>query len=199
MVVVTEEDVEQAMRLARWFRARKTNAIDLSDMESAALEGLAKAAKRFDGHAADRKGFWRYAVKCVIGEMHDDLRRLDHLRRPDRPLVETDEDGISSVAGASWINPVAPSSLDADPFRRDLIQDGRDAYAEADARSDLLAALRELDPRERDALLSVDYYGVVQRRVAERLGVSEGRVSQIRSAATAKVRAKLGADFRLAA
>ncbi len=59
---------------------------------------------------------------------------------------------------------------------------------------DLWAALRELDPRTRAALLLSSLDGYTQREIATILGVPEGTVASWISRGRAALRAELGAD-----
>src|SRR5207249_10969259 len=96
---------------------------EISDLESAALEGLAKAARDFDPHVPSRRGrrpqrrrsFWSFAFTRILGEMRDELRRFDHLTRSQRAIVTDDDTGelLLLEERLSWINPHEPMPLDA--------------------------------------------------------------------------------------
>src|SRR5438093_5188113 len=117
-----QEHVDRAFRIARWY-GRRTRRAEISDLESAALEGLAKAARDWDPARALRRkrpagrkrSFWSFACTKILGEMRDELRRLDHLTRDQRALVTEDANGELTLEeeSLSWINPQEPLPLDA--------------------------------------------------------------------------------------
>src|SRR6266567_4818775 len=119
---LTQEHVDRAFRIARWY-GRRTQRTDLSDLESAALEGLVKAARDWDPERALRRKrptsrnrcFWSFACTRIVGEMRDELRRLDHLTRDQRAMVTEGAGGELAFEeeSLSWINPQEPLPLDA--------------------------------------------------------------------------------------
>lgn len=172
------------------------------------MEGLAKAARDWDPARRHDRSFWSFAATKIIGEMRDELRRIDHLTRNQRAAVIEREDGTLAIEEMAWLDPQEPMPLDAQVKTPDgdqraslasLIPDPRDAYASADNRDALTRALAVLTDRERDALVGVDYVGVGNSEVASQMGFTQGRASQIRAEAAAKMRRALGADFLLAA
>jgi len=119
---LTQEHVDRAFRIARWY-GRRTRRAELSDLESAALEGLAKAARDWNPEVAlqrkrqagRKRSFWSFACTKILGEMKDELRRLDHLTRDQRALVTEGANGELSIEeeSLSFINPQEPMPLDA--------------------------------------------------------------------------------------
>ncbi|MDP9226873.1 MAG: YfjI family protein, partial [Actinomycetota bacterium] len=67
MLDVTQDHVDRAFKIARWY-GRHARRAELSDLESAALEGLAKAARDWDPNhqrgrerrARGRRSFWSF-------------------------------------------------------------------------------------------------------------------------------------------
>ncbi len=122
MLPLTQEHVDRTFRIARWY-GRQTRRAELSDLESAALEGLAKAARDWNADRALRRkrpttrthSFWSFACTKILGEMRDELRRLDHLTRDQRALVTEAPTGELAIEDESlnWINPQEPLPLDA--------------------------------------------------------------------------------------
>src|SRR5437870_2672848 len=119
MLDVGQEHVDRAFSIARWY-GRRAHRAELSDLESAALEGLAKAARDWDPEAPalrrrkdGRPSFWNFAFKRILGEMRDELRRFDHLTRKQRAMVAEDGSGnlLLREEGLEWINPEEPVSL----------------------------------------------------------------------------------------
>src|SRR5439155_5759103 len=119
---VTQEHIDRAFKIARWY-GRRARRAEISDLESAALEGLAKAARdwnpdeppRPNRRAGRKRSFWSFAFIKILGEMRDELRRFDHLTRNQRAQVVEDEGGGLSLMeeGLDWIDPQEPVSLDA--------------------------------------------------------------------------------------
>ena len=122
MLRLTQEHVDRALRIAHWY-GRRTRRAEVSDLESAALEGLAKAARDWDPERALRRkrlvsrkrSFWSFACTKILGEMRDELRRFDHLTRDQRAMVTEDASGELALGeeNLSWINPHEPLPLDA--------------------------------------------------------------------------------------
>src|SRR5918995_4504232 len=85
---LTQEHINRAFRIAGWY-GRRARRAEISDLESAALEGLAKAARDWDPEqssagdqiAVNNRSFWSFAFTRILGEMRDELRRFDHLTR----------------------------------------------------------------------------------------------------------------------
>ena len=116
MLKLTQEHVNRAFRIAGWY-GRRARRAEISDLESAALEGLAKAARGLGSGAQPRgmikspsnsRSFWRFAFIRILGEMRDELRRFDHLTRDQRARVIEDDQGRLSLDGdeVDWIVPL---------------------------------------------------------------------------------------------
>jgi RNA polymerase sigma factor (sigma-70 family) len=210
---LTEEHVARACRIARWY-GRCARRAEISDLESAALEGLTKAARDFDPDAGGRceqqaaaKGsFWAFAFKRILGEMKDELRRLDHLTRDQRALVTEDEHGVLRVhhESASWMNPHAPLALDASPASEDgtqapaivdMIEEPHNPIEEFELRDAFCRAGAALPARERFVLLKRELEGYSNIELAKAFNVTEGRASQLRGAALEQMRNEIGDSF----
>jgi RNA polymerase sigma factor (sigma-70 family) len=213
VVKLTDEHVARAFRIARWY-GRRARRVEISDLESAALEGLAKAARDFDddvvAHAErppDRKrSFWCFAFNRILGEMKDELRRLDHLTREQRALVAEDEAGVLAVADESmkWMNPQEPLPLDASlgspdgdvaPTVVDAVEEPRNPIEEFELRDAFCRASEALPERHRFVLLKRELEGYSNAELAEAFDVTEGRTSQIRGAAIERMREEIGDSF----
>src|ERR671910_1557641 len=119
---LTQEHINRAFRIAGWY-GRRARRAEISDLESAALEGLAKAARDWDPErgegdhqlAGSNHSFWKFAFVRILGEMRDELRRFDHLTRDQRAKVIEDEQGRLSLDGdeVDWIVPLEAVPLDA--------------------------------------------------------------------------------------
>jgi RNA polymerase sigma factor (sigma-70 family) len=212
MIPLTDEHVARAFRIARWY-GRRARRADVTDLESAALEGLAKAARDFNPNAPSRKGrrggrrsFWSFAFKRILGEMRDELRRLDHLTRDQRALVEENADGEVCVQQRelSWINPQEPLSLDANialdngqgsPPVVDLIEEPHNPIEDFELRDAFCRASEALPKRHRFVVVKRELEGYSNMELAQAFDVTEGRASQLRGAALNQMRDQIGDSF----
>lgn len=213
MLELTPEHVTRAFRIARWYGRHARPAV-VSDLESAALEGLAKAARDFDPDVRARSGqrceekssFWRFAFGRILGEMKDELRRFDHLTRDQRALVALDHEGEPTVEHdeLSWIDPREPMPLDATlprddgehaPAIVDLIEGPRNPIEEFELRDAFCRATAGLPARHRLVLLKRELEGYSNCELADAFEVTAGRASQLRGAALERMREQIGDAF----
>jgi RNA polymerase sigma factor (sigma-70 family) len=213
MLRLTEAHVARAFKIAHWY-GRRARRADISDLESAALEGLAKAARDYDPGASTRNGrarhdkpsFWTFAFKRIVGEMRDELRRLDHLTRDQRALVTEDANGEPSMQEdeVSWINPQPPLPLDATVAADgstdataiiETIEAARDAIADLELRDAFRRASAVLSKRHQFVLVKRELEGYANAELAAAFGLSEGRVSQLRCSALERMRKEIGDSF----
>jgi RNA polymerase sigma factor (sigma-70 family) len=209
---LTEEHIARALRIAGWY-GRRARRAELSDLESAALEGLAKAArdwnpevpKRRGRHASVTRSFWSFAFKRILGEMKDELRRLDHLTRDQRAMVVEGASGELAVAqdDLSWINPQEPLPLDASLDRDDgeqasivdLIEEPHNPIETFELRDAFCRAGAELSERQRYILLKRELEGYSNSELADAFSFTEGRASQLRGSALKQMRQQIGDSF----
>jgi RNA polymerase sigma factor (sigma-70 family) len=210
---LTQEHVDRALRIAHWY-GRRTRRAELSDLESAALEGLAKAARDWDPdralrrkRQADRKrSFWSFACTKILGEMRDELRRFDHLTRDQRAMVTEHASGELTLGeeNLNWINPQEPLPLDAtvptedgDAARSivDLIEEPRNPIDDFELRDAFCRAGADLRERERFVVVKREIEGFSNLELAEAFDVTEGRASQLRGAALEQMRDQIGDSF----
>jgi RNA polymerase sigma factor (sigma-70 family) len=212
VLTLTDEHVARAFKIARWY-ARRARRAEISDLESAALEGLAKAARDFDPHAPSpnserggRRSFWCFAFKRILGEMKDELRRFDHLTRDQRALVAAAPTGELTVESdqVGWMNPHEPLPLDAtiacdegDSTSAivDLIEERRNPIEEFELRDAFCRASEALPRRKRFVVLKRELEGYSNIELAEAFDVTEGRVSQLRGSALDQMRDQIGDSF----
>jgi len=208
---LTQEHVNRAFRIAGWY-GRRARRAEISDLESAALEGLAKAARDWDPErdpagdqiAVNSRSFWKFAFIRILGEMRDELRRFDHLTRDQRASVVEDGQGRLSLDGdeVDWIVPLEAVPLEAvidgngsvdDPrCVADLIKDTRDDIEEFELRDAVNRASARLPRRARLIVEKRDLQGYTNLELAAALGVVEGRVSQLRGVAFDRMRGHIG-------
>ena len=213
MLRLTEEHVARAFRIAHWY-ARRVRRAEISDLESAALEGLAKAARDFDPDAPARNGrrdgrsrsFWSFAFTRILGEMKDELRRFDHLTRDQRAMVSEAPTGELTVQSddANWINPQEPLPLDATIASDgdeaagaviDTVEERRNPIEEFELRDAFCRASETLPERERFVLVKRELEGYTNMELAEAFDVTEGRASQLRGSAIDQMRKEIGDSF----
>lgn len=213
MLTITEEHVDRAFKIARWY-GRRARRAEISDLESAALEGLAKAARDWEPEPAlspelrrrrRKRAFWSFAFVRILGEMKDELRRFDHLTRDQRAMVAEEANGDLALdpQELSWINPEAPMALDAvvcvegeNPRSIvDLVEEPRDAIEEFELRDAFCRASAELPVQQRFVVVKREIEGFTNIELADAFDVTEGRASQIRGAALEQMRDQIGDSF----
>jgi RNA polymerase sigma factor (sigma-70 family) len=210
---LTQEHVDRAFRIARWY-GRRAGRAEVSDLESAALEGLAKAARDWDpGRAvlgkrplSPKRSFWTFACTKILGEIRDELRRFDHLTRDQRAMVTEAPSGELALEDESlkWINPLEPLALDAAVSTEDgeemrpiveLIEEPRNPIEEFELRDAFLRAGAELHERARFVVVKREIEGFSNTELAEAFEVTEGRASQLRGSALDQMRDQIGDSF----
>lgn len=212
MLRLTQEHVDRAIRIAHWY-GRRTRRAELSDLESAALEGLAKAARDWDPSRAPRtraasrkRSFWTFACTKILGEIRDELRRFDHLTRDQRALVTESSTGELAIEEESlcWMNPQEPLPLDATVASDDgdnaqpivdLIEEPHDPIENFELRDAFLRAGADLSARERFILVKRELEGFSNMELARAFRVTEGRASQLRGSALDQMRDQIGDSF----
>jgi RNA polymerase sigma factor (sigma-70 family) len=186
----------------------------MSDLESAALEGLAKAARDWDPSRALRRkrpcskkrSFWSFACTRILGEIRDELRRVDHLTRNQRALVTEASNGELTIdeEDLNWINPQEPLPLDATVSTDDgqdarpiveLIEEPRDPIECFELRDAFVRAGADLADRERFVLVKRELEGFSNMELAKAFDVTEGRASQLRGSALDQMRDQIGDSF----
>jgi RNA polymerase sigma factor (sigma-70 family) len=210
---LTQDHVDRAFRIARWY-GRRTQRAELSDLESAALEGLAKAARDWDPERALRRkrltnrkrSFWSFACTKILGEMKDELRRLDHLTRDQRAMVTEASTGQLAIEeeALSWINPREPLPLDATLVTAhgedarpivELIEEPRNPIEDLEMRDAFCRAGETLAERELFVVVKRELEGYSNMELAEAFDVTEGRASQLRGSALEQMREQIGDSF----
>ena len=213
MLRLDQEHVDRAFRIAHWY-GRRTRRAEVSDLESAALEGLAKAARDWDPQRALRRNrpagrkrsFWSFACTKILGEMRDELRRLDHLTRDQRAMVTETASGELAIEeeSLSWIDPQEPLPLDATVATEDgddarsiveSIEEPRNPIDDFELRDAFCRAGADLPDRERFVVVKREIEGFSNMEVADAFDVTEGRASQLRGAALDQMRDQIGDSF----
>lgn len=143
---------------------------ELEDLEQAALEALVKAAQRFD--PARGAPFAAFVHLRIRGAVFDEARRNSTNTRKEM------REGVRRYVGSIDELERTDEPGEEDPGYRDI---------------ELYTEIARLPARERLVVTLVDLEGLPQSKVGEFLGVCEARVSQIRSKALRRMRARLEA------
>ena len=141
-----------------------------------------------------------------MGEMRDELRRLDHLTRNQRALITQDTTGELTLddENLKWINPQKPLPLDASIESDedgtgcaivDLVEESRSAIENFELCDAFLRAGADLAARQRFVIVKRELEGYSNNEIAEAFDVTEGRASQLRGAALDRMREHIGDSF----
>jgi len=199
---------------AKW-RARCRTSLSHADLVQVGALALVEAARRYDPSRCD--SFGAFAHERVRGAICDTLRQLDPLSRRRRAAVRALEGAMAdcTTPGAGEPDPMqlatklgwSMSAVEEARADRAALASGWaqtletvDTAGEEDPFSALLRgeehallqhAIQELSERQQ-LVLSLYYVEELSlREIGEVLGVTESRVSQIRTAAIASLRASL--------
>lgn len=164
-----------ALGIARGYARKLPRNILREDIEQAALIGLWRW--KVDHPDEETPGWFGGLRQRIRGSIIDELRRQAPFSRYAHRDQALFVDGLDDVF-PGWANQLAAESVD--PCER------------IDAQRIVSEAMgARLSPREATVIDLVYYRHLKQRGVATTLAVTEARVSQIRSRALAKMRAKL--------
>jgi RNA polymerase sigma factor for flagellar operon FliA len=164
------------------FVARLPEGLDVDAVRGAAFEALVEAAERWDPTRSSQY-FSTYAWRRMWGAMQDECRGLDPNSRSARARGETRR-AIALEAEIEGTEGLTYADVLNDP--------NEDLAGDLAARCDLAQAVARLSPRQRFVVLAFAE-GYRNREIGSLLGVSESRVSQIRTAAARKIRRDLAA------
>jgi RNA polymerase sigma factor for flagellar operon FliA len=145
--------------------------MDEEDLVQSGYEGLIQAVDRYD---ADKGSFKPYAVRRIKGAMLDNIRTMQHSNRG-QPHPEIAS--INSTVG-----------IEGDTYA-DIIPDTR-AVMHPDY-IDLWDMVERLDHCARVVIKHYYWREIRLSDIGRRLGITEGRVSQIKSRALKQMRAVL--------
>jgi RNA polymerase sigma factor FliA len=202
----------QSIAQQEWRKA--PHALELDELRSIAHLGLTQAAKRWRRYCvlnnfdpARLEYFKPYVVRRVRGAIIDEIRSADRAKRQLRTKAKALQDA-GQGHGLSESELAAASGLTVDEVRatiRDMAQRQVPASIEAEEidPSDVLdiessvfvhsvlayvvKVLRELSQDEQ-AVIALRYYqGLHLRQVAEAMGISQSRVSQLHASAVLAV------------
>lgn len=200
---------------ARRYAGTSSGVIDWEDLVSVGMMGLLQAQKRFD--ASVGKPFEVYAEFRIKGAILDELRRVDPYSQPQRRKVrklasalhdlvhelgrEPDEAEVANYLGisieqvrelqsqAQALKFEGVEELDRHTLSNDIAVSG---WSRADLEIGLARAISGLDKRTQTILSLYYTEGLAMSEVAELLGVTEARISQLHSAAIKALREAVG-------
>ena len=170
--------------LAKRLLFRVPPCVTLDDLIGAGTIGLIQAVDRFE--ASRGLQFATYAKHRIGGAMLDFLREEDPLSRTERRRTRT----ANAAAEGALPTTISLEQLPSRESRRVYAHAGCPSSHFVD-RADLNSARQLLSARENRVISLLFELGWQSREVARDLGVNESRVSQIKSAALAKLRARL--------
>lgn len=191
--------LNQVRRITRKMCARAFREADREDLYGAALLGLAESMTRFN---PDRKiDFWSFAKHRIVGAVRDELRRQDPLTRGERSMARRLAQNVGADGELSMERAAEKAGLDSgqvDTIRTAMqrrwaapLEDVEAASLPEDALPDerchntrmrriVRKHMNRLPTRNRDVIRMLYFEELSTVEVARRLGLSQGRVSQIR-------------------
>jgi len=194
--------------MAAKLKERLPSSVDFNDLVSIGYEELVKLTRRYD--PKKNNNFWGYAKKRIYGAMLDFLRSLDNLSRGDRKIVkeidkiiedytakydnEPSDEYLSEVLGID-IEKVKKARLSNEIYSVMPIEDQLNYFEDVSKqieREELIEAIKNVlsTLSETEQLVIQLYYfeELSLKEIAEVLGVSDSRVSQIHKKVIKKIR-----------
>jgi len=219
------EHLQLAQRAVSDLLQRVPRHVSRSDLLSAALAGLAQAARAYDPERGI--AFDRFASARIRGALLDELRSRDWASRSVRARARSVAAAVDHLTAANGSAPTpaqVAAHLGMDPGTLDslttdvhralvlnfdaLVVDGDGASSLAaddrgpdvqildrERRSYLLDAVSHLPERMRHVVVGYFFDERPMRELAEELGVTESRISQIRAEALSLLRTALDAHL----
>ena len=218
----TSEDIAEHMplvqRIVAHFMRRLPRSVQREDLVAAGTVGLFHAL-RASAHTCPEM-FASYARIRIRGSIVDELRRHDwsprRRREPGAPAnanpVNANGNATRPTSGATVTSIVPPSSSEAPPLRPRIAVIGfhdlpfgaaaltedcaspLDDVLERREHEALHAAVQQLPEREREIVKMRYFQGMPSKAIAQSMGLSEARISQLHARATARLKEILGDD-----
>jgi len=159
------------------------DAFDL--LMAAGQVALWEASVRYREEKSNGYSFWQFAIIRVRGAVLDELRSFDHVARGGRASIKKGEEDVLWLLHQSHveIEDCLPdnSNLEQEAARHEIIQKVFNSTGIITAREEF--ALRRL------------LEGIQVLEIAKEMGLSPGRVCQIRTEAVEKIRKYTGCDL----
>lgn len=187
---ITDRDIAFARKQASRYCSLMPPWADTEAVTSAALEGLCQAACSYD--ATDRcVAFTTWAYHRVWGAMKDECRAQDYLKRGDRDsanaMLNNEELLPPSLLSPESLNKsiIVSDKMRGEPTElQEVILGGIDPATMYESK--IMPLLERLNPQERYVLIA-SLCGFSGVEISRSLGVSESRISQVRTRATNKL------------
>ena len=198
----------RAIAVRHWPRVRDSSGSN--DAEQWAYEGLLQAIDSYDPLRGPP--FRGYARRRIIGSIRDGFARLSELdaqhsarRRLERERVRAlkeqqpaEGDAIARIAevavGLAIGLMLAETKLIAGDDEPDPSGSAYDSLAWRQTQLQLSRAVSQLSEREAAVIVNHYDHGLSFAQIADLLGLSRGRISQIHHAALTKLRRKIGKE-----
>ncbi|WP_182466668.1 sigma-70 family RNA polymerase sigma factor [Sphingomonas gilva] len=193
----------------RQARSRPDRGVEIGDFEQFAYEGLLQAIDRYDPLRG--APFAAFARRRIAGSIADGAARMNEIdaqygyrRRVEQERVRSlgagESDGnaldqLSAMAAGLAIGLMLEGTgLIGGADRTDHRPNAYDSLAWRELQSILVRAVGDLP--EREAVIIRQHYenGLSFTRIAQLIGVTKGRVSQLHRAAVERLRARIAAD-----
>ncbi|MCH2100531.1 MAG: sigma-70 family RNA polymerase sigma factor [Planctomycetes bacterium] len=165
-------------------KPRLPNSVSEEELHAAGMVGLLKAARSYDPSRG--AGFKTYAYHRIRGAMLDELRSLDFLPRSLREKAREKGEQAPAVIGL-------PTNEDGSDNLEGVEGDGMisGAIENQELAEALQEAIRALPEKMRVVMHLYYNEGRRMHEIGEQLSLTESRVSQIHSAAVARLRRDL--------
>ena len=194
-------------------RSRLPHSVDQDDLVSDGVLGLMDAIERFD--PARGLTFQTFAVPRIRGAIIDGLRAMDFVPRSVRDKVRAvqqatlvleerlgrlpDDDEVARELGIpvqqvrDLTKQTSSSHANLDDFdlADELSSAAEASVEEGDVNASLMRVVGELSERDQVVIALYYFEGLTLAEIGRVLGVTESRISQVHSRATASLRAKL--------
>jgi RNA polymerase sigma factor for flagellar operon FliA len=212
------EHMPLVQRIVAHFMRRLPRSVQREDLVAAGTLGLFHAL-RSSTHTCPEM-FASYARIRIRGSIVDELRRHDWSPRR-RKDPNANANGPASTATVTSIAPGAMGAMSVPPARprvavvgfddlpagstAGLVDEGAsplDDILERREHEALHAAVAELPEREREIVQMRYFQGLPSKAIAQAMGLSEARISQLHARATSRLKELLGdsaLDLKLAA
>jgi RNA polymerase sigma factor for flagellar operon FliA len=190
------EHLPLVQRIVAHFMRRLPRSVQREDLVAAGTLGLFQAL-RSSAHTCPEM-FAAYARIRIRGSILDELRRHDWSPRRRRESASTNGNGpasVTTIPGAS-IAPervrVAVVSFDDLPAGSSAgLAQGSSPFDEVQERREheaLHKAVEQLPERERDIIRMRYFEGIPSKGIAQAMGLSEARISQLHARATSRLK-----------
>ncbi|MEO1923179.1 MAG: RNA polymerase sigma factor FliA [Nautiliaceae bacterium] len=197
--------------MAAKLKERLPSSVDFNDLVSIGYEELVKLSHRYDPRKNDN--FWGYAQKRIYGAMLDFLRSLDTVSRGDRRLIKQVDKIVDEYLSKYNVEPTdeeIAELLEIDVEKVKKARTAGDIYSvmpiedqlkyfeniskkvEEEELIDIIKGiLKKLNEKEQLIIQLYYFEELSLKEIAEILGVTESRVSQIHKKVIQKIRKEL--------